>query len=223
VGFFDVLAGFGSGLKDIITGPIGQAGFQFLLTRQQRKDEVKFAKELAKSGIAPQFSGLAAPGFGFPLGPPPVVSTRIPSFVGGGGPLLLGPGPTVPAVGGRMAVGRAPFVSPIPTTMARADGFAFPALAEALGLGGNGAAAGSLVDCPSAFAPTGGSGMRAKRTLIMVSPAGNLVFYRNMGQPLLFSGDLAASKRVARVARRAHRARPHHHHHRPVRRRSSHA
>jgi hypothetical protein len=43
-------------------------------------------------------------------------------------------------------------------------------------------------------------------TLVIPSPDGKLGFWKASGRPILFSGDLAACKRVARVAARASRA-----------------
>jgi len=66
---------------------------------------------------------------------------------------------------------------------------------------------GELQNIPQVYTPTVG-GYRAKRRVITVSPSGNLTYWRNMGQPILYSGDLAACKRVRKVASRARRAAP---------------
>lgn len=50
------------------------------------------------------------------------------------------------------------------------------------------------------------SGWRPIPTLVVPSPDGKLSFFKSMGRPILFSGDLAATRRVARVASRAARS-----------------
>ena len=55
----------------------------------------------------------------------------------------------------------------------------------------------------------GGQVPRPARTLQFINPNnGNVVTYKNMGRCVLFSGDLASCKRVAKVARRARVASP---------------
>jgi hypothetical protein len=55
---------------------------------------------------------------------------------------------------------------------------------------------------------TGGVSVRARQTLLFLNPmTGNPVWYRNMGRPVLWTGDLAASKRVRKAASRARRFR----------------
>ena len=44
----------------------------------------------------------------------------------------------------------------------------------------------------------------ARRMFQLVNPTtGNVVTYKNVGRPVLYSGDFAACKRVARIARKA--------------------
>lgn len=58
------------------------------------------------------------------------------------------------------------------------------------------------------FQPTM-AGLRARRGIEVRNPlTGRIAFFRNMGRPMLFSGDLAACRRVSRVASRARRRRP---------------
>jgi len=52
----------------------------------------------------------------------------------------------------------------------------------------------------------GGAGYRQLQTLVIPSPDGKLGFWKAAGRPILFAGDLAACKRVNRVASRASRA-----------------
>jgi hypothetical protein len=89
------------------------------------------------------------------------------------------------------------------------------------GLGGaalGGAAVGGAI---SAFGdsdvalPFGGNvfrrtaaGIRARSLVEVVNPmTGRKTWYRNVGRPILFSGDLRSCKRVQKVASRARRAR----------------
>jgi hypothetical protein len=51
-------------------------------------------------------------------------------------------------------------------------------------------------------------GLRARSLFHITNPStGREVWYRNVGQPILFSGDLRTCKRVKKVARLAARAR----------------
>jgi hypothetical protein len=50
---------------------------------------------------------------------------------------------------------------------------------------------------------TGAVSVRARSTLLFMNPVtGNPVWYRNMGRPILWSGDIAARRRVNRIAAR---------------------
>jgi len=53
--------------------------------------------------------------------------------------------------------------------------------------------------------PGGGTGERAVAAIPIFSPSGRLGVWKYMGRPILFSGDLAAARRVQRVASRASR------------------
>ncbi len=56
---------------------------------------------------------------------------------------------------------------------------------------------------------TGAISLRARPLLMFLNPAtGNPVWYKNMGRPILWSGDLACAKRVAKISRRVGRRRP---------------
>lgn len=56
---------------------------------------------------------------------------------------------------------------------------------------------------------TGAVTCRARSTFEVVNPCtGSTVFYRNMGRPLLWSGDLTAARRVRKAASKARRSRP---------------
>jgi len=71
-----------------------------------------------------------------------------------------------------------------------------------LGLGG-----GAGVFCDQVFTQ-GPTTVRAARTVIVQNPAsGKLHWYRNMGRPVLWSGDIATCKRVDKIARKARSAR----------------
>lgn len=67
---------------------------------------------------------------------------------------------------------------------------------------------GELMNLPQVYTPTA-QGARAKSRVITVNPVtGSLTYYKNMGKPILYSGDLAACKRVRKIAARARRASP---------------
>jgi len=67
--------------------------------------------------------------------------------------------------------------------------------------GGNGA-------CPTMFRPAQATA-RAVRMIEARSPTtGKMHYWKHMGTPILFSGDLANCKRVGRVQARLNRARP---------------
>jgi len=59
------------------------------------------------------------------------------------------------------------------------------------------------------FVTVGPAGGARMRSLVEVpTPSGGKTWYRNVGRPILFSGDLRACKRVNKVAARARRASP---------------
>ena len=63
-------------------------------------------------------------------------------------------------------------------------------------------------DCPQMFVPTQ-STIRARHLVQVQNPqTGTTHWYRNVGRPILFSGDLRAAKRVRKVASMARRASP---------------
>lgn len=97
----------------------------------------------------------------------------------------------------------APFCGPIEqeAAMAVLPGGAIPQL----GAGGGGIA-GLISMSPFAVGPSGG--LRPRRILQFTHPiTGRIVWYRNMGRPILWSGDLSSTARVNRVAARAKRTR----------------
>ncbi len=56
---------------------------------------------------------------------------------------------------------------------------------------------------------TGAISVRPRAQLNFTHPVtGSTIMYRNMGRPILWSGDLAATKRVRKAAARARRSRP---------------
>lgn len=56
---------------------------------------------------------------------------------------------------------------------------------------------------------TGAVSVRARRLLMFQNPmTGSPVWFKNVGRPILWSGDLATCKRVNRIARRVARRRP---------------
>ena len=72
--------------------------------------------------------------------------------------------------------------------------------------GGGGALTPMGAACPQLFTQAPQT-LRAVRSFHITNPStGKEVFFRNVGQPILFSGDLTVCKRVEKVARRARRA-----------------
>jgi len=69
---------------------------------------------------------------------------------------------------------------------------------------------GALTTCPpGTFFKQPGTTMRARHEIVVENPlTGKVMVYRNMGRPLLYSGELASVKRVNKVAARARRASP---------------
>lgn len=162
--------------------------------------ELMFIMGLA-GGQQPQAP--AIPGYQFggaPAGAVPPGWIPIPSGVG-----------QVPPLGSGGSVVGAPYQT-VPYTPAAAPGTGLiPGIGQALGgylMGGGSGTGGGIVNVPQVFQqnPTG---MRAKSFFATPNPVtGNLTWYRNVGRPILFSGDLTACKRVNKVAARARRASP---------------
>ena len=65
---------------------------------------------------------------------------------------------------------------------------------------------GSSAQLGSMFTPSM-SGARAQKFMVPNPQTGKATWFGPLGQPVLFSGDFTASKRVARVARKARRSR----------------
>ena len=77
-------------------------------------------------------------------------------------------------------------------------------LAEFAGLG-MGVSQLAMLPPGIAFRPSM-AGLRARRELTAINPlTGSISVFRNMGRPVLYTGDFAAAKRVRRVASRARR------------------
>ncbi len=67
----------------------------------------------------------------------------------------------------------------------------------------------SELACPPVPMFRQGTSVRPIPLILVPHPeTGAPVFYKHAGRPILFSGDLAASRKVARVARLARRSRP---------------
>lgn len=83
----------------------------------------------------------------------------------------------------------------------------FSAVSEFLGMGDDDVATLTSVRGRGTIQTRAATGMRLPREVVFVAPTPSggqrIVAYRNMGRPILYSGDLAAVKRVNRVARRA--------------------
>lgn len=74
---------------------------------------------------------------------------------------------------------------------------------------GGGAAPGGNGACvPGPFLPSARTGFRAQAFPTCVPGTNRTVWFKPAGKPVLWSDDLAACKRVSRVAARANKARP---------------
>lgn len=89
-----------------------------------------------------------------------------------------------------------PMVEPTTLPTTGGGGIRMMGMARRRGLG-----LGPLVSIPGAMVPHDATVTMARR-VTAVGPDGSLNLYQNMGRPILFSGDLAACRRVDRVARR---------------------
>jgi len=105
----------------------------------------------------------------------------------------------IEATGGRMAVYRS---TALPGGALVASGLGALGRAILPAFGGAAAGAGALM-LDAALSPRG-RGM--PRLIMQTTPAGNPTWYRHVGQPVLFSGDLATCKRVRKIAGRARRS-----------------
>jgi hypothetical protein len=157
------------------------------------------------------------PGLGIPL-PPPIGQAHlpVPSAPMGGGVLPM----QLPIPGGLTFPTTQPMEDIEMTQAVALPGGAL--IAPLLrGLGGaalGGAAVGGAISAfqPGAVElPFGGrvfrqtpSGIRARSLVEVMNPlTGRKTWYRNVGRPILFSGDLRSCKRVQKIASRARRAR----------------
>jgi len=101
---------------------------------------------------------------------------------------------------------QAGFIGPVAGGIGRVLGRNLPAV---LGGAAGGAAAewfggGDGCGPETFFEPRESSGLRAKRMVTVENPDnGRLHYYVNRGQPVVFSGDYAACRRVQKLARRA--------------------
>lgn len=132
------------------------------------------------------------------------------SFLGGGGGLE-----PPAAVGQAAPFPQAEFLpqgAAVPAAMETGTIFdlvppAMDALGQIMESGPGGAPMPGFLPSEDVFVP-GNMAMRARRELHAINPAtGAIHTYKNMGRPVLYSGDLAACKRVNKIARRARRPR----------------
>lgn len=129
----------------------------------------------------------------------------IPGVLGGGQqvvqPRALGTGPVTSLSGfGSSSFGPGATVTGIPFATLAQGTMTQQLTAEARELASGGLASPFKVTC-------GGSRLAAQ-THIQINPVtGSLTWFKPAGKPILWSGDLAATKRVARIAKRARRSR----------------
>ncbi len=140
--------------------------------------------------------------FGLRSAVPSVPTTFVPGQPLGGALTLPGRGDPMAILGNTALPGGAPVIQ-------AGLGEVFGGIAGGLlgsGLFGGGQAMtpqGAV--CPTLFRP-GMAALVPVRSFHITNPStGKEVWYRNVGQPILFSGDLTVCKRVEKVARRARR------------------
>lgn len=97
------------------------------------------------------------------------------------------------------AVSAFPPAGGTPAAAGGANGFDFQQLAAALG-GGAGAEGG--------FFKTGRCGPVARSVVAVNKPGGGIAWFGNLGQPAIWTGDIARAKKVDKFARKARKARP---------------
>lgn len=100
--------------------------------------------------------------------------------------------------------------SPAPPMLPTLPGFGFPTLPSVPTVPGvvgqNGGAAMMMPGCPTSPFRAGSTASARAVPFVLVNPvSGRPVWFGPLGRPMLWSGDLAACKRVARVASRASR------------------
>lgn len=196
MGFLDSLGsiitkvgrGIGQVLESPVGGALGQLGVEVLRERIFR-DSIQSGKPpRVLSGGVPLPSGSI-------LG-----SVGTPPFVGSPAPALFSPPaltpPAMPVNGGATMAN-----FPVLPGGSPAIPQGFLSLGGGLQVGGG--------DAPALFRAGAPGTVRAVRSFMVMNPmTGNPVWFKNVGRPILFSGELAACKRVEKVARRARRASP---------------
>ncbi len=144
--------------------------------------------------------GLAAPrslrelegAFGLPMSAP---RTSFSAHTGNGFPLSITGGTPMPALPG----GAMPLTGALPSVLGGVLGGLLGEGAESLFEGGG--------SCPQLFGQARQTA-RARQLVMAMNPVtGNPTFFRHVGRPILFSGDLATCRRVNKVAARARRGR----------------
>ena len=226
MGFFDSMKGFVSGvgelIGEVVTSPVGQifaqAGVERLFGRPRvpifmpggartsrpmvdpRTRTETFTERLTRGGT---------PGI-FPSRRPPPV-TRRPSFARSDFPTVMRPDP----FGRIFGESRGATMSSFPGDRFGVTEAAFPFVQTAeLDLPGFDlrspfVAQGRGDDvCAPMFVPTAATVRPAALVMVPNPVTGAPTFFKHAGRPILFSGDLRASKMVDRLARRARRASP---------------
>lgn len=153
--------------------------------------------ELARSGFGEFGSptgSLSTPGMGD-------LGTTLSGLLSAAGPLLskfFPPAAAAPVARAAFVPGGASILSPIATTIGRSI---LPTVAGAVAgsMFGGGGGGGELFTEPREARP------RPMRQVAVRGPDDRLYWFGYLGRPVLWSGDLAAARRVHRVARRAGR------------------
>jgi hypothetical protein len=170
-----------TGAISSIVSNLGQGAMQYMAQAQQ----LKAAKAMAKSMSGGGFGGF------------PQLGTGNMRFGGSG--MMYGFGGGAPPMNAAGGVGTVPYgpAAPAPSSTGNSllDQF----------LGGLGFNYGS-----SAVAAPGAQRVRRPGMFMATDPLGNTVPVRTLGRPLLWSGDLAAFKRVRRIAGKLRKYSGHH-------------
>lgn len=190
MGFFDSLKGFGRATAGAF-GSLVSGAFQVAapLLAQAGAQALGRSLGIRPSGRTPFVITPAAPFAPRPVLPGRQVVRQLPA--------LPGPLGVTPAVTGRRQVGAAPGFGGV-TLAGGTSGFGLLSeLAER---------AGGLFGGQTTFFTAGQVTARAVRDITQVNPVtGKIEFWRHMGRPVLFTGDLATVRRVSRVASRLNR------------------
>jgi len=194
--------GFFDSLGSIIT-TVAPIALGFLENKAVRKQEISLAKIQAQQRAQqPQFIQFDPRFVTQSVRPQAIPQVAQPFFQQQGFP-----GIQLPLVGGGQVAQQPPFVQPVGTQIVgpqlNQQGFSLGSVTtdvQGVPMTRSGT---PMIAAPNLFraAPTGA---RAVSSFVTANPVtGNLSWFKNMGKPVLFSGDLAACRRVRRIASKA--------------------